>query len=95
MQNAINTKTAFESIGEGFSMAGAWMTIHGKREWVSLTACAPGRGQRRDWQVSASYGSGDARREAVCTKPNSFRYEVADEALAALMGEVETPAVAQ
>jgi hypothetical protein len=88
--STIDTKTAFDAIGMGFSMASGWMTINGAREWVCLTACAKGRANRRDWSVTAEYGSGKSRREASCFKPNSFRYEAADAAIAALIETTAT-----
>lgn len=82
----LNTKTSFENVGMGVSIAGGWIQVEGRRQaWVSLMATSEGAGRRRDWFVSASYHDkgGDPIR-VTTQKTACFRYEAADLALAEL-----------
>lgn len=86
----INTKTGFDNIGMGISAVGGW--VNG--EWVSLSAISEGKGQRRTWHVIGDFRRNNAPVRVEITKVNCFRYEAADEAIAALvelMGERAAP----
>jgi hypothetical protein len=79
--NMINTKTAFENVGMGFSVAGGWHN----GEWVALMATSEGRGQRRTWCVSGDFVRGGKPVRVTITKVACFRYEAADIVLAELV----------
>jgi hypothetical protein len=85
----INTKTDFEAIGMGFSIAAGWVRIENNNFWITLTATTSGgrAAQKKDWGVLASYLPKGATKAitADCTIVKGFRYEAADQALAALV----------
>lgn len=82
----INTKTDFETIGMGFSLASGWVEIDGVNEWVVLTACAAGRTKKRNWAVFAEYTKDGVQHKAEAEVKDGYRYEAADVALAELIG---------
>ena len=83
----------FENVGMGIALASDWFVIDGKRYWISFMSTSEGRGHRRTWHVRAThYPKNDARNgpgwKADCSKRDCFRYEAADEALAALIDHI-------